>query len=89
MLKELDNYHIEDGSGKVYSDMISLKELQHIRRNVMAKFFNIPLILRILRKLIIHRLLTFGRVYRIIAFAARKKMRKRAKKKAVLSTQNP
>ena len=89
MLKELDNYHIEDGSGKVYSDMISLKELQHIRRNVMAKFFTIPLILRILRKLIIHRLLTFGRVYRIIAFAARKKMRKRAKKKAVLSTQNP
>ena len=89
MLKELDDYHIEEGSGKVYSDMISLKELQHIRRNVMASFYTIPVILRILKKLIIHRLLTFGRVYRIIAFAARKKMRKKAKKKAVLSTQNP
>jgi radical SAM superfamily enzyme YgiQ (UPF0313 family) len=89
MLKELDNYHIEDGSGKVYSDMISLKELQHIRRNVAASFFTIRVISRILKKLIIHRLLTFGRVYRIIAFAARKKMGKKAKKKAVLSTQNP
>jgi anaerobic magnesium-protoporphyrin IX monomethyl ester cyclase len=89
MLKKLEDYHIEEGSGKVYSDRISLKELQHIRRNVTASFYTIPMILRILKKLIIHRLLTFGRVYRIIAFAARKKMRKKAKKKAVLSTQNP
>lgn len=88
MLKKLDDYHIEEGSGKVYSDMISLKELQHIRRNVMASFFTIPLILRILKKLIIHRLLTFGRAYRIIAFTARKKMRKKANKKAVLSAKN-
>ena len=83
-LKELDGYHIEEGSGRVYSDMISVEELQQIRRDVYASFFTIPGILRILKKLIIHRLLTFGRVYRIIAFAARKKMRKRAKKKAVL-----
>jgi len=89
MLKEREDYHIEEGSGKVYSDRISLKELQHIRRNVMASFFTIPVILRILKKLIIHRLLTLERVYTIIAFAARKKMRKKAKKKAVLSTQNP
>lgn len=88
-LKELDDYHIEEGSGKVYSDRISLKELQHIRRNVNASFFTIPVILRILKKLIIHRLLTFGRVYRIIAFATRKKIRKIPKKRAVLSTQNP
>jgi radical SAM superfamily enzyme YgiQ (UPF0313 family) len=88
-LKELDDYHIEEGSGKVYSDMISLKELQHIRRNVNASFFTIPVILRILKKLIIHRLLTFGRLYRIIAFATGKKMGKIAKKRAVLSTQNP
>ena len=86
MLKELDDYHIEEGSGKVYSDTISLKELQHIRRNVMASFFTIPMILRILKKLIIHRLLTFGRAYRIIAFATRKKMRKIAEKKGGLST---
>ena len=86
VLKELDDYHIEEGSGKVYSDRISLKELQHIRRNVMASFFTIPIILRILKKLIIHRLLTFGRAYRIIAFATRKKMRKIAEKKGGLST---
>ncbi len=86
MLKEVDDYHIEEGSGKVYSDTISLKELQHIRRNVMASFFTVPMILRILKKLIIHRLLTFGRVYRIIAFATRKKMRKTAKKKGGLSS---
>ena len=89
MLKELEDYHIEEGSGKVYSDRISLKDLQHIRRNVMASFYTIPMILRILKKLIIHRLLTFGRAYRIIVFAARKKMRKKSKKKAVLLTQNP
>jgi anaerobic magnesium-protoporphyrin IX monomethyl ester cyclase len=85
MLKERDDYHIEEGSGKVYSDMISLKELQQIRRNVNALFFTLPVILRILKKLKIHRLLTFGRVYRIIAFATKKKMRKIAKKRAVLS----
>ena len=64
MLKEFDDYHIEEGSGKVYSDRISLKELQQIRRNVNASFFTIPVILRILKKLIIHRLLTLGRVCR-------------------------
>jgi radical SAM superfamily enzyme YgiQ (UPF0313 family) len=85
MLKERDDYHIEEGSGKVYSDKISLKELQQIRRNVNASFFTLPVILRILKKLMIHRLLTSGRVYRIIAFTIKKKMRKIAKKRAVLS----
>lgn len=45
MLKALDYYHIEEGSGKVYSDLISLKELQHIRRSVNASFFTIPVML--------------------------------------------
>ncbi|MCX5918996.1 MAG: radical SAM protein [Deltaproteobacteria bacterium] len=85
MLKERDDYHIEEGSGKVYSDRISLKELQQIRRDVNASFFTLPVILRILKKLMIHRLLTSGRVYRIIAFTIKKKMRKIAKKRAVLS----
>jgi len=76
MVKELDDYHVEEGSGKVYSDTISIAELQQIRRNVNASFFTISVILRILRKLIIHRLLTLGRVYRIIMFAMRKKIRK-------------
>ncbi len=88
VLKERDDYHIEEGSGKVYSDMISLKELQHIRRNVMSSFFTPPIILRILKKLIIHRLLTIGRAYRIIVFAVGKKMRKIAKKKGGLSIQD-
>ncbi len=89
MLKGLDDYHIEEGSGKVYSDRISLGELQQIRRDVYASFFTLPVILRILKKLVIHRLLPFGRVYRIIVFAARRKIRKRAKKKANLTTRNP
>ena len=89
MLKGLGDYHIEEGSGKVYSDMISLAKLQQIRRDVYASFYTIPVILRILKKLVIHRLLTLGRIYGIIVFATRKGMGKIAKKRAVLSTQNP
>jgi len=89
MLKEREDYYIEEGSGKVYSDRISLEELQQIRRSLNASFFTIPVILRILKKLIIHRFLTLERAYRIIAFATRKKIRKIAKKKGILSTQNP
>jgi radical SAM superfamily enzyme YgiQ (UPF0313 family) len=79
MLKEFTNYHIEEGSGKVYSEMISLKQLQQIRRDVNASFFTVPVVLRVLKKLIIHRLLTLGRVWEIIVFTTRKKMRKLAK----------
>ena len=79
MLKEFTNYHIEEGSGKVYSEMISLKQLQQIRRAVNASFFTVPVVLRVLKKLIIHRLLTLGRVWEIIVFTTRKKMRKLAK----------
>ena len=81
MVKGLDDYHVEEGSGKVYSNTISVAELQQIRRNVNASFFTISVILRILRKLIRHRLLTLGRVYRIIVFATSKKIRKMAKRK--------
>ena len=83
MLKGLDDYHIEEGSGKVYSDRISLDELQQIRRNVYASFFTLPVILRLLKKLVIARLLTFGRAYRIGLFAARKEIGKIAKKIAI------
>jgi anaerobic magnesium-protoporphyrin IX monomethyl ester cyclase len=79
MVKGLGDYHVEEGSGKVYSDAMSVAELQQIRRNVNASFFTLPVILRILRKLIVHRLLTIGRIYRIIGFAASKKIRKMAK----------
>jgi len=79
MLKEFTNYHIEEGSGKVYSEMIPLKQLQQIRRDVNASFFTVPVVLRVLKKLIIHRLLTLGRVWEIIVFTTRKKMRKLAK----------
>jgi hypothetical protein len=88
MVKEFGDYHIDEGSGKVYSDRISLEELQQIRRNVNASFFTIPVILRIMKKLIIHRLLTVGRVYRIIVFTVKKKIRKVAKKRAMLSAKN-
>ncbi len=83
MLKERNDYHVEEGSGKVYSDQISLKALQQIRRDIYASFFTVPVVLRILKKLVIHRLLTFGRVYKIIVFATKKKIRKIAKKRAL------
>jgi radical SAM superfamily enzyme YgiQ (UPF0313 family) len=83
MLKDFDDYHIEEDSGKVYSDMLSAEELQQIRRDVNASFFKIPVILRGLKKLIIHRLLTLGRLYQIIVFAARRKIERIAKKKAI------
>jgi radical SAM superfamily enzyme YgiQ (UPF0313 family) len=88
MLQGLHDYHIEEGSGKIYSDMISVGNLQQIRRDIYASFFTIPVILRILKKLIIHRLLTLGRVYRIIVFATQKKIRKIVEKKAIHSTKN-
>jgi anaerobic magnesium-protoporphyrin IX monomethyl ester cyclase len=80
MVAELDDYYIDQESGKVYSDKIPLQDLQHIRRDVNASFFTIPVILRILKKLIKHRLLTFGRLYGIMAFATRKKMEKMARR---------
>jgi radical SAM superfamily enzyme YgiQ (UPF0313 family) len=80
MLKGFDDYHLEEGSGKVYSDRISLDELQQIRRNIYASFFTLPVILRLLKKLVIARLLTFGRAYRIGLFAASKEIKKIAKK---------
>jgi radical SAM superfamily enzyme YgiQ (UPF0313 family) len=81
MLKGLDEYHIEEGSGKVYSDRISLNELQQIRRDIYASFLTLPVILQILKKLIIHRLLTFGRVCKISGFVIRRKIRKIVRKK--------
>jgi radical SAM superfamily enzyme YgiQ (UPF0313 family) len=81
MVIHLDNYHIDEESGKVYSDTLSLDDLQQIRRDVNASFFTIPVILRVLKKMIIHRLLTLERVYEIIVFTARRKIRKMAKKK--------
>jgi radical SAM superfamily enzyme YgiQ (UPF0313 family) len=81
MVKDLDNYHIDEESGKVYSDTLSLDDLQQIRRDVNASFFTIPVILRILKKMIIHRVLTLERVYEIIVFTARRKIRKMAKKR--------
>jgi radical SAM superfamily enzyme YgiQ (UPF0313 family) len=83
MLRDFDNYHIEEDSGKVFSDMLSVAELRQIRRDVNASFFTIPVICRGLKKLIIHRLLTLGRVYKIIVFAARRKIERLAKKRAI------
>ena len=83
ILKEHDDYHIEESSGKVYSDMLSVEELQQIRRDVNASFFTIPVILRVLKKLILHRLLTFGRLYEILVYAARRKIKKMAKKRSI------
>jgi len=83
MVRSFDGYHIEDESGKVYSDMLSVDDLQQIRRDVNASFFTVPVILRVLRKMVLHRLLTFRRVYKIIVFASRRKIRKIAKKRGI------
>ena len=82
MLSGFDNYHIEEASGKVYSDMLSMGELQQIRRDVNASFFTISVMLRILKKLIIHRLLTVDRVYKGLVFTVRRKVKKIAKSRA-------
>ena len=76
MLKNYNNYHIEGGLGKVYSDMLSVDDLQQIRRDVYRSFFTLPVILRVLKKMIIHRVITFGRVYMIGVFVVRKKLKK-------------
>jgi radical SAM superfamily enzyme YgiQ (UPF0313 family) len=84
MVINLNNYHIDEESGKVYSDRLSLDDLQQIRRDVNASFFTIPVILRVLKKMIIHRILTLERVYEIIVFTARRKIRKMANKRGKL-----
>ena len=52
-LKELvaDNpgYHVAD-SGKIYSDHCSIKELRKLRRRLNRDFYNVPQVLRLLRK---------------------------------------
>ncbi len=83
MIRNYDNYHIEDESGKVYSDALSVDDLQQIRRDVNASFFTVTVILRVLKKMVIHRLLTFGRVYKITVFTLRRKIRKIAKKRGI------
>ena len=84
MVKSYDDYHIEESSGKVYSDKLSVDELQQIRRDVNVSFFTVPVILRILKKMFIHKLLTFRRVYNIIIYASSRKIRKIAKKRGIL-----
>lgn len=83
MVKNLNNYHIEEKSGKVYSDMLSVDELQQIRRDVNISFFTVPVILRILKKMFNHGLLTFRRVYNIIIYASSRKIKKIAKKRGI------
>jgi radical SAM superfamily enzyme YgiQ (UPF0313 family) len=83
LVKNYESYHIEEESGKVYSDRLSIEDLQQIRRDVNASFFTVPVILRVLKKMVIHKLLTFGRVYRIIVFTSRRKIRKIAKKRGI------
>jgi len=81
MLKNFDNYHIEEESGKIYSDQLSLEDLQQVRRDIYASFYRIPLILRVLKKLILHKFLTLGRLYKAIVFTVSRKIKKIAKKR--------
>jgi hypothetical protein len=81
MLKNFDNYHIEEESGKIYSDQLSLEDLHQVRRDIYASFFTIPLILRVLKKLILHKFLTLGRLYKGIVFTVNRKIKKMAKRR--------
>ena len=83
IVKNSKNYHIEEDSGKVYSDMLSVDDLQQIRRDVNSSFFTVSQILRVLRKMMIHKLLSFPRVYRIVVFASRRKISKIAKRRGI------
>jgi len=83
MIKDLDNYHIDVQTGKVYSDMLSVKELQQIRRDVNASFFSARVIARVLKKLIIHRFLTLRFLHKATVFTARRKMAKLAQKRGI------
>ncbi len=81
MVKNYDNYHIEEGSGKVYSDALSVDDLQQIRRDVYSSFFTLPVALRVLKKMFIHKFLTFPRVFKIAAYTVSKKIKKMVKMK--------
>jgi magnesium-protoporphyrin IX monomethyl ester (oxidative) cyclase len=83
MVNDLDDYHIEEKSGKVYSDMLSVDDLQQIRRDVNRSFFSNAQILRVLRKVVIHRMLTAGLVYKLLLYTARRKVRKVAVKRGI------
>jgi magnesium-protoporphyrin IX monomethyl ester (oxidative) cyclase len=83
MVKDLDDYHIEEKSGKVYSDMLSVDDLQQIRRDVNRSFFSNRQILKVLRKMVIHRILTVGIVYKLLLSTARRKVRKMAVKRGI------
>jgi anaerobic magnesium-protoporphyrin IX monomethyl ester cyclase len=83
MIKDLDDYHIEEKSGKVYSDTLSVDDLQQIRRDVNRSFFTNGHILRVLRKMVIHRLLTPGIFYKLLMSTARRKVRKMAAKRGI------
>jgi hypothetical protein len=83
MVNNYDEYHIDADSGKVYSEMLSLDDLKQIRRDVNASFFNMTVIMRILKKMVIHKLLTVGRVYKIIVVTSRRKIKKIAKKRGI------
>lgn len=82
LLKEHPDYHIDD-TGKVYSDLLSVKELQQIRRDVNNSFFSLPLILKLLKKTIIHGLFRVDLLPKIVMYTARRKIRKLAKKRGI------
>ena len=83
MIKDFPEYHIDGASGKVYSDMLSMANLQQICRDVNTSFFSPGQIIRLLKKLTIHRLLTAGLIYKVIMYIARRKVRKMAVKRGI------
>ena len=82
MLKGYDDYHVEKGSGLVYSDMLSVGDLHQIRRDVNASFYTLPVIVTILKKLVIHRLVTAGTIHKIIMYTIKRKLQATFKKRS-------
>jgi len=82
-IKQLGNYHIEEGSGNVYSDMLSVRDLKKIRRDVNASFFSIRVILKLMRKLARHRFLKLRLIFKILIYIARTKIQRFDRKRPI------
>lgn len=83
MVADHPDYHIDEDSGKIYSDSLSLEALNQIRRDIHVSFYRLPVISRILQKLLLHRFLTFARAFDLFRIIVNRKIKKRAKKRAL------
>ena len=85
VIKDMPNYHI-GAEGKVYSDEYSSDHLRQIRRRVTREFYNVPHILRIIKKLILLRVLTLSLFFKGIKFAINERIERKKKRRKKLDS---